>query len=163
MAHPSYKPKPGDGPAAEFLERLSPKEGFGRPSKYDPAYCEEVVNVMRAGFSLTAFAGIILVTPMTIHNWRQEHPEFDEACKIGKASRLVHWEESAVKTARGGGGPGAATMINFALRNLSTDEYPDKQRVENTGADGKPMEHNVTMVRRKIIRPGDAETAEGEE
>jgi len=146
------KPSP-EGAAHEFIERLRPQAG--RPSLYRDEYCEEVVNVMRAGFSLTAFAGIIGVTPMTVTNWRKEHPEFDEACEVAKAARVVHWEEASIQTGRGGGGPGSATMVQFALRNISAHEYPDKQRVENTGADGKPMEHNVTMVRRKIIRPGD--------
>lgn len=147
----------GSGPAAAFLERAKVN---GRPTKYDPKYCDEVIEVMRAGFSLTAFCGIIQVLPQTVANWRKTYPEFDEACQLAKTARLIHWEESSIKVGRGAGGPGAAPMVQFALRNLSADEYPDKQRVENTGVDGKPIEHSVTMVRRKIVRPGDGEEGE---
>lgn len=160
--NPKMKAKPDEhGPAHEFIGRL--QRPAGRPSDYDPTYCEEVVNVMRAGFSLTAFCGIIGVVPQTVANWRKEHPEFDDACELAKASRLVHWEEASIQTGRGGGGPGSATMVQFALRNINSGEYPDKQRVENTGADGKPMEHRVSVVRRKIIRPGDIDPEASEE
>ena len=56
---------------------IESKEGdgqppFGRPTKYDPIYCDMVEEEMAKGFSLTAFAGIIGVARSIINEWMAE-------------------------------------------------------------------------------------------
>lgn len=70
----------------------------GRPTKYDPKYCEMIVdyfdvkhstgrgkNAEAAEFpQFTAFARLIGVTRSTLFKWTQEFPEFSDAYKTAK-------------------------------------------------------------------------------
>jgi transcriptional regulator with XRE-family HTH domain len=111
----------------------------GRPSKYDPAYCDQVEEAMAEGYSLTAFAGKIDVSRSTINEWMENHPEFSEAVSRAKAKRLLKWEEIGLGVARNGGGTGSATVVVFGLKNMGGDEWADVQRSEITGKDGAPI------------------------
>lgn len=113
---------------------------IGRPSKYDPAYCEQVVEVMGEGYSLTAFAGMIGVARSTINEWIDNHAEFSEAVSLAKAKRLAEWERIGLGVAKNGGGTGSATVVVFGLKNMGGDEWADVQRQEHTGKDGAPIQ-----------------------
>lgn len=104
----------------------------GRPSKYDPRFCEEVEDLMRQGFSKTAAAGAIGVDRDTFLNWAKEHPEFFGAVKRGEAAR-THKLETDLLLAPDG--PNVTSRI-FALKNAAPDEWKDKQSVDHTNSDG---------------------------
>ena len=114
----------------DVSERKGGKHPGGRPSKYDPRYCEMVIEDMSKGYSLTAFAGLIGVNRDTIHEWTKEHPEFSEAVTRAKAARLRNWEDVAIKMRTNGGGPGGATITVFGLKNMGGDEWSDTQKLE---------------------------------
>jgi transposase-like protein len=121
-----------------FMEKAKKATG-GRPSYYHPSYCDVVEAAMENGKSFEACAGIIGVMPQTLYNWKREHPEFLEAAARGKAKRLDWWESCACSVARVGGTGGQATMIQFGLRNQSETEWRDKQAVEHSTKDDKPL------------------------
>ena len=76
------------------------KRPVGRPTKYDPAYCDDVEAEMGNGLSLTAFAGVIGVSRSTINEWIDANPEFSEAVSAkvdGEVSRLIN---DGLKTAQ---------------------------------------------------------------
>lgn len=56
----------------------------GRPNKYKPEYCEQLISCMEEGGSITEFASIINVSRSTIHEWKKKYPEFSDAVEIGK-------------------------------------------------------------------------------
>lgn len=122
----------------------------GRPSKYDPSYCDLVLDEMANGLSLTAVSAVIGVTRATINNWMAEHPEFLEAVTRGKANRLLHWERTALTVAREGGGPGSATMIVFGLKNMGGDEWSDTTKTEVSGPGGKPVQTEDVSARELV-------------
>lgn len=101
----------------------------GRPTKYDPAYCDQLIAFMGEGYSLTAFAGEILVSRATINNWMEEHPEFLEATRIGQARRTRKLEEGLLETESGA----RVSARTLALKNSAPDEWREKQTVEHTG------------------------------
>lgn len=101
----------------------------GRPTKYDPAYCGQVVAYMGEGMSLTAFAGSIDVARSTVNLWVNEHPEFSDAVKIGQAKRVAYLERRLLD---GDVGPRITSHI-FALKNADPDEWRDKREVEHSG------------------------------
>ena len=117
----------------------------GRPSSYDPKFCDMVVEDMSKGYSLTAFAGLIGVCKATLNNWMDEHPEFLDAVKRAKAARLRDWEANAINMRANGGGPGGATITIFGLKNMGGDEWSDTQRHEVTGKDGAPLKSDMTV------------------
>ena len=107
----------------------------GRPTKYDPKYCEEVVEYSKTGKSLTAFAGHIRVARSTINEWMENHEEFSEAVKISKAVRTDLLEDQLLTASEG---PRVTARI-FALKNAAPEEWKDKQHTELTGANGKDL------------------------
>ena len=108
----------------------------GRPSKYNPAYCEQVIDVCREGYSLTGFAGKIGVSRECLTKWGQEYPEFLLALKRAKAAAAYGIETDANRVRKVGGGPGAASMCTFQLKNFASDDYADRQE-HLIGGNGK--------------------------
>lgn len=119
----------------------------GRPSKYQPAYCEEVVNFCAEGYSLTAFAGEIGVDRDSITEWAKVYPEFSLAVKRAKAKRARWWEDRGRKIAEEGGPGGQATMVIFGLKNHAPDDYSDKVQHEHSGPNGGPIDIAVRQQR----------------
>lgn len=100
----------------ERREILSPKHPGGRPTKYDPGYCAQMVAFCRQGYSLTGFAGSIGVCRDTISEWGKVHPEFSAAIKQAKAAWALFWEERNVEIGRNGGAKGQATIVILTSR-----------------------------------------------
>lgn len=133
--------------AAKAPAKEQAKRPVGRPSSYDPAYCEQVLEVMGKGLSLTAFAGHISVDRATIDNWRQEYPEFFLACRQGQAKRTQCLETGMLDPAM----PGPAVHARrFALSNAAPEEWREKQQLEHSGPNGGPIstkiEFSISLV-----------------
>lgn len=55
----------------------------GRPSKYDPEFCDKVIELMYEGHSITEVAYLLKVAKSTIYEWADKHEEFSNAIKKG--------------------------------------------------------------------------------
>lgn len=110
----------------------------GRPSTYDPKYCDAVKEFLAGGYSVTAFAGDIGVSRATIFNWANEHPEFLDALKEGQAAAVKWWEGALHVVAKEG--KGNATACIFGLKNRASDDWADKVHTEITGKNGGAIE-----------------------
>lgn len=117
----------------------------GRPSKYSPAYCGEVISCLSEGHSVTAFAGRIGVARSTVFKWAEEHPEFSDALKVGQSKATEFWEKILMSVARDG--KGNATACIFGLKNRAGDDWADKTINEHTGA------IEVTKIERVVVNP----------
>ncbi len=114
----------------------------GRPTKYDPSYCDLVIEDAAIGFSLSAFAGGIRVSRECITEWRRVHPDFDEACRTAKLVRARFLETGIMKEDI----PGPAMNARkFALVNCAEDDWREKQAVELTGPNGGPIQSQGTI------------------
>ena len=123
----------------------------GRPSKYDPKYCEEVIKVMGEGLSLTAFAGRIGVDRDTINEWRSVHPEFSVACRKGQAKRTERLEMGMLDPDM----PGPAVNARrFALANAAPEEWREKQQLEHSGPNGGEIPMSIAV---RLLTPSHAE------
>ncbi len=120
----------------------------GRPSLYDPAFCDQVVSHMAEGASLTSFAAEVDVARSTINEWMEQHPEFSEAVKRAKAKCAAWWEKRGRDGAEKGAQPGANTLIIFGLKNMAPDEWSDKQEIDHRSSDGSmtPKEPSYKLV-----------------
>lgn len=116
-----------------------PYKPKGRPLLYKPEYCQQIIDAMSEGKSMTAFAGEIRVHRMTLNDWIERYPEFREAVNIGKAACAAWWEERGRKIAEEGGGNGSASMVAFGLKNMGQGEWNVAERKEVTGKDGAPL------------------------
>src|SRR5262245_3868436 len=61
--------------ASEEVEKILARYR-GRPTKYDPIYCEMVICWGRLGKSKTWMAAELMVLKETLDNWAKDHPEF---------------------------------------------------------------------------------------
>ena len=94
---------------------------FGRPSLYDPAYCERAIEFMSEGYSVTALAGELRVSKDTVYEWIAAHADFSAAIKKGRACRVRALETKLLSTKIGVG----VTAAIFALKNADPDEWRD--------------------------------------
>ena len=65
----------------------------GRPTDYDPAYCDRVIELGRIGMSVIEMAADIGVARSTLEAlWTAEHPEFKEAFMLSRQLSQAWWE-----------------------------------------------------------------------
>lgn len=116
----------------------------GRPWKYDPAYCEQVIAAGEENLSLDAFSGLINVARSTINNWIAEFPEFAAAVELhkGKRSLFIQRAGNKIMTGEAEGNP---TLVIFGLKNVSPDDFRDKRDVEHSGA--VSHEHALSLLK----------------
>lgn len=126
---------------------------IGRPSLYDPAYCEGVIAFMNDGASLTAFAAEIGVARSTINEWMGAHPEFSEACARAKAKCAAWWEKQGRSIAQVGGGPGAATIVMFGMKNMGAEDWKDASQIDHRSADGSMSPSPTKIVIEAALEP----------
>jgi hypothetical protein len=114
---------------APFAQKRLPANllpGRGRPSEYDPAYCEMVIEVMAQGLSLTAFAGMIGKSRDTVYQWITAHRDFADAVSRARAARDLFLERGLLTSTKGA----KTTAYMFALKNAQPDEWRDLKHVE---------------------------------
>lgn len=116
----------------------------GRPSKYDPAFCDDIVAFCQDGSSISSYAASLGVSRSTITEWASVDPEFSLAVKAAKTAVAAWYDKAARNTAVNGGGN--ATLCIFGLKNFDEEDFRDKQDIEHSG--------NLTV---QIVRFGDAE------
>lgn len=68
----------------------------GQPTKYNPQYCEDVIEHMKKGKSIRSFAAECSVDEETVHNWIKKHPEFFGAVKEGREQAYKWWENQGM-------------------------------------------------------------------
>ncbi len=118
---------------------------MARPSEYDPAYCEDVIDLGKAGKSKAQMAAHFDVSRQTIDNWAQAHPEFLEALSRAMAHCQAWWEN---KGQDGMETPGFnAAVWKKSVEARFRDDYTERSEV--TGAGGGPLEHRI--IERRIV------------
>jgi transposase len=128
------------------------KRPVGRPSMYDPAYCEQAIELGRIGKSTEAIGAIIGVGTATLYRWRDEHKEFREALDIAKDMELYWWEEQAqaymVENKE-------SDRLNASLWSRSMaarfpKKYRESVKQEISGVDGAPLLSGIQVT---FIKP----------
>lgn len=66
---------------------------MGRPTKYDPSYCEKVIEWGRAGKSKTWIASELNVTRECLYEWMRTNQEFSDAMTRAKQLEQRWWED----------------------------------------------------------------------
>ena len=65
----------------------------GRPSKYQPEFCEKVIELGKEGKSLTQMCAHFDISRQTIDNWAEQNPEFLEALTRARVHMQAKLEE----------------------------------------------------------------------
>lgn len=125
----------------------------GRPSKYDPAFCDLLEGHFAEGFSYESFAGVVGVSKQTLYDWEKAHPEFLDAKKAHEAKSQFVWEKRLNILASSG--EGNATAIIFGLKNRASDSWRDVKATEISGPDGGAIQAETKISRIELVAPDD--------
>jgi transposase len=104
----------------------------GRPSKYDPAFCEVVIEAGRNGETMAGMAEACDVHRETIREWMEIHPEFSAAVKRGLQISQVEWERKGRLATFGEVPNFNATSYIFQMKNRFKEDWREKLEVEQT-------------------------------
>jgi len=125
----------------------------GRPTKYRPEYCDEIIEFMGRGFSMRAFAGKIRVHEDTLQQWQKDHKEFSVAVKIAKCAAehglLIKFHGLATGKLKGQAAP-----IIFMLKNICgwREKIDTNQQISVT-----PHEYLTQLIEQKKLEDPDDE------
>lgn len=106
---------------------------MARPTKYDPAFCDKIIEMAKEGASKAEMAMELDICYATFDNWQNSIPEFLEAVK--KAERISQgWWEKQGRIATFGGFDGFnATSYIFNMKNRFKEDWRDKVEQEQSG------------------------------
>lgn len=129
-------------------EKPQEKRPVGRPSLYDPAYCEKVIELGKLGKSTEAIGAMLGVGTATLYRWRDEHSEFREALDLAKDFELYWWEEQAQLHMLENK---ESDKLNASLWSRSMaarfpKKYRESVKQEITGADGAPLLSGIQVT-----------------
>lgn len=127
------------------------KRPVGRPSSYDPAYCEQVIELGAEGCSPEEISAEIGVSRNTMDSWAEKYPEFSEALMRAKELEHAWWERTGKKALFADKFQQQvwAKSMQARFRNKYTE------RVEQTlqGPNGGPIQTSVSVT---FVKPEDS-------
>jgi len=126
--------------AAEAAEAPQ-KAKMGRPTKYDPAFCDVVIEVGRQGGSMAAMAEACGVLRATLYDWAGQYSDFSAALSRAKQLEQIHWEQMGLQ----GMFADKFNAMVWGLKNRSraASGWHDITKTEVTGADGGAIQTEV--------------------
>ena len=130
------------------------KRPVGRPSLYDPAFCDQVIELGNQGKSIEQIAAKLGVGTKTMYNWRDEFPEFLRALEIAKELELDWWENIAQSMMVENKD---AAKLNSAIWSRSMaarfpKKYRESTKTEITGENGAPLLQGIQVT---FVKPNE--------
>lgn len=131
---------------------------FGRPTVYDPSFCERVIECGKEGMGRAEIAAELDVSRNSLANWEKEYPDFLRAMTWAKDLSLAWWmkqgklgiwdQDETVIDEEAGTKTHIRKRLNanaysLQVRNRFPEDMRDRQ--EHTGADGGPIK-SVSIV-----------------
>lgn len=118
------------------------KAPVGRPTKYQPEFCDTVIEAGREGCGKAEIAAELDVTRETVNEWAKEHPEFSDAIHRAHELSLAWWEKQA-RTNLATSGYQSGLWKQAMSGRFPLEPYRERQEV--TGANGGPIRsHQLT-------------------
>ena len=136
------------------MTETTEKRSVGRPSLYDPAYIDQVIELGKIGKSTEAIGATLGVGTATLYRWRDEFPEFREALDTAKEYELLWWEDIAqthmIENRE-------SDKINASIWSRSMaarfpKKYRESTKTEITGADGAPL---ISGIQVTFVQPNE--------
>jgi len=106
-----------------------PARENGRPSEYDPAYCETIKRLAPLGCTGKQIGILLNVSEVTVLAWQKDHPEFLRSIK---EQRQALDEEIAYQLYRAARGGDVAAM-KWWLKNRQPDMWKDMHEISHSG------------------------------
>jgi hypothetical protein len=119
----------------------------GRPTAYDPSFCEKAIELGNKGKSLEQISGELGITYRTLCRWRDEHEEFCHALEEAKIREMIWWEDHA-QSYLVEHKDGERLNVGLWSRSMAArfpKKYSERIKQELTGAEGAPLLKSVEI------------------
>ena len=118
---------------------------LGRPSKYDPAYCDAILDLGKEGLSKWQICSRLNIGIHNMNAWEGAHEDFRAALEQARLDALAYWEDLAhyhIREAPGG------VKLNTGLWSRSMaarfpEQYRENSKLEVTGKNDGPVQVDV--------------------
>jgi len=140
------------------MTETTEKRPVGRPSLYDPKYCEEVIAFGRIGKSVEQIAANLNLSLRVLYAWRDKHEEFMHAMEYAKELEQAWWEEQAQSymVENKESDRLNATLWSRSMAARFPKKYRESTKTEITGADGAPL---LSGIQVSFVKPNDNQDA----
>jgi hypothetical protein len=135
LAHPSV--------GLFFCEQPERDSTMARPTKYDPSFCDKVIEWGKLGKSIAWIAAELEVSKECVYNWARENQQFSDALAIARLKSQQYWEDEGqdgMKT------PGFnASIWSRSMAARFPDDWREKSETALTNANGGPVDVAMTL------------------
>jgi hypothetical protein len=130
------------------------KRPVGRPTLYDPALCDQVIELGKLGKSIEQIASHLGFSLRVLFDWRDKHEEFLHALEYAKELEQTWWEDQAqAYMVENPQGPKLnASLWSRSMAARFPKKYRESTKQEITGADGVPLISGITVT---FVKPNE--------
>lgn len=121
----------------------------GRPSKYDPSFCDRVRELGRQGASLAEMALDLEIAYSTFDLWKNSKEDFSEAVKDAERLSQGWWEKQGRIATFGAVEGFNATSYIFQMKNRFRKDWNDKQLIGSDPENPLPSGFRVELIKGK--------------
>ena len=119
----------------------------GRPTLFDPSYCDKVVELGALGKSLEQISSNLGVSCRVLYDWRDKYPEFLRALEQAKEAEQTWWEDQAqaYMLEHKDGAKLNASIWSRSMAARFPKKYRESVKQEITGENGAPLLTNIAV------------------
>lgn len=132
---------------------------MARPSDYDPAFCDKIIELGLTGASVAEMAFELGVTKPTLTNWSNAHPEFLAAFTRAKLASQVWWERKGRLGMEKPSNEFQASVWSRSMAARFPEDWREVKGTELTGKDGGAIQTNVQRIERVIVDPANPDAS----
>ena len=114
----------------------------GRPTKYDPAFCDRVIELGRLGKSRAWIASELNVSRDTLEEWERIHPEFSDAMDEAMLCSQRWWEDAGQDGLTAGPGSFNAAVWSRSM----AARFPSEWREKRVRVDIPEVKDNASII-----------------
>jgi hypothetical protein len=118
---------------------------LGRPTRYDSAFCEQVIALGELGKSRTQISAELDIHPRLLAHWEEAHEDFRHALELSRVKSMAHWEMlAATHMIEIPGGPKVNTGLwSRSMAARFPEHYRENSKVEVVGKNDGAIQVDV--------------------
>jgi len=134
------------------------KNPVGRPTEYDPSYCDKVIELGMLGKSFEQMSAQLNVSYRTLCRWRDTHEEFCHALEDAQALSQAWWEDQAQSymLEHKDGERLNPSLWSRSMAARFPGKYSERVKQEISGPNGSALKTGFTL---EFIESGNGNTS----
>ena len=133
----------------------------GRPSDYSDEIADQICDMLIDGKSFVQIAETEgMPSRSTIHRWQASNDEFATKCARARELQADYMDHKILKTAdectvdTAQADRVKISAYQWRAEKLNPKRYGQKVQAEHSGPDGGAIQTSVTVIERRIVKPG---------